>query len=44
MDKKTEFLMIPVTKKFKEKVIKKAEENGLSLSAYVRLLISNDVK
>lgn len=44
MNKKEVFLQIPVSKEFKEKIKKKAEEKGLSISAYVRLLITSEVK
>ena len=40
MAKKEETLMILVTKEFKDKVIEQANKYGLSLSAYVRLVLS----
>ena len=40
MAKKEETLMILVSKEFKDKVIEQANKCGLSLSAYVRLVLS----
>lgn len=39
MAKKEVFLQIPVTQEFKDKIIEEANKKGLSLSAYVRMIL-----
>ncbi len=39
MEKKQVFLQIPVTQEFKQQLIEDAQKKGLTLSAYVRLIL-----
>jgi len=41
---KTEFIQIRVSKDFKEAAIKKADEIGITLSGYIKLLMYKDIK
>lgn len=43
-ENKTEFIQIRVTKDFKDKIISKASEIGITTSGYIKLILTKALK